>query len=221
MKKVKNTKLISISGKMGSGKDTAGEIIKDLLEENVGPYWDIKKFASGVKEVASLILGIDVLQFENQEFKNSYLPECWNTHKAVFTDRSDFHGWEVETNRMTVREFLQKLGTEAMRDGLHEDVWVNKLMREYEYYNKMVPHVDDKSFPRWIITDTRFPNEYAALKEKEALFIKIERPGLELNNHPSETSLDNHEFNYVINNDKDFYHLKEELKKILIFEDYM
>jgi hypothetical protein len=221
MRDAKNTKLISISGKMGSGKDTAGGIIKDLLEENVGPNWEIAKFASGVKEVASIILGISIHQFENQEFKNSYLPECWNTHKAVFTDRSDFHGWEVESNRMTVREFLQKLGTEAMRDGLHENVWVNKLMRKYEHFNKMIPHVDDKSFPRWIITDTRFPNEYAALKEKEALFIKIVRPGLELNNHPSETSLDNHEFDYVINNDSDLYHLKEELKRVLVFEDYM
>lgn len=216
-----NTKLISISGKMGSGKDTAGKIIQNLLEENVGPHWDIKKFASGVKEVASLLLGIDVEQFENQEFKKAYLPECWNTHKAVFTDRADFHGWEVKSNRMTVREFLQKLGTDAMRDGLHENVWVNKLMKEYEYYNNMITSVDDKSFPRWIITDTRFPNEYAALKEKEALFIKIERPGLELNNHPSETSLDNHEFNYVVDNSKDFYELKEELKRILILEGYM
>jgi len=218
---MKNSKIISISGRMGSGKDTAGEIIKDLLEENVGPYWDIRKFASGVKEVASLILGIDVLQFENQEFKNSYLPECWNTHKAVFTDRSDFHGWEVKTNKMTVREFLQKLGTEAMRNGLHEDVWVNKLIREYDYLNNLIKHKNKNTFPRWIITDTRFPNEYAALKEKEALFIKIERPGLELNNHPSETSLDNHEFDYVINNDSDLYHLKEELKRVLVFEDYM
>ena len=221
MRDAKNTRLISISGKMGSGKDTAGGIIKDLLEENVGPNWEIAKFASGVKEVASIILGISIHQFENQEFKNSYLPECWNTHKAVFTDRSDFHGWEVESNRMTVREFLQKLGTEAMRDGLHENVWVNKLMRKYEHFNKMIPHVDDKSFPRWIITDTRFPNEYAALKEKEALFIKIVRPGLELNNHPSETSLDNHEFDYVIQNDNRTYHLKEELKRILVFENYM
>lgn len=218
---MKNSKIISISGKMGSGKDTAGEIIKNLLEENVGPSWDIRKFANGVKEVASLILGIDVLQFENQEFKNSYLPECWNTHKAVFTDRSDFHGWEVETNRMTVREFLQKLGTEAMRNGLHEDVWVNKLIREYDYLNNLIKHKPKNTFPRWIITDTRFPNEYAALKEKEALFIKIERPGLELNNHPSETSLDNHEFDYVVNNDKNIYYLKEELKRILVFEDYM
>lgn len=218
---MKNSKIISISGKMGSGKDTAGRIIQDLLEENLGPFWSIKKFASGVKDVASLILGVDVLKFENQEFKNSYLSEAWNTHKAVFSDRADFHGWEVETNRMTVREFLQKLGTDAMRDGLHENVWVNKLMKEYEYYNNMIDDIDGKSFPRWIITDTRFPNEYDALKQKEALFIKIERPGLKLNNHPSETALDNHEFDYIVDNSGDFYDLKEALKRILILEDYM
>ena len=217
---MKNTKIISISGKMGSGKDTAGSIIQDLLEENVGPVWNIKKFASGVKELASIILDVPVEKFENQKFKESYLPSEWNTYRAVFSDRSDFHGWEVVTNQMTVREFLQKLGTDAMRNGLHTNVWVNMLMNEYKKFQKMVPDAQSH-FPRWIITDTRFPNEYEALKEKNALFIKIERPGIELNNHPSETSLDNHEFNYVIENSGDIYQLQSKIREILIMEDYM
>ena len=215
-----NTNLISISGRMGSGKDTAGKIIQDILETNVGPFWTIKKFASGVKELASIILDVPVEKFENQEFKESYLPSEWNTYRAVFSDRSDFHGWEVVTNQMTVREFLQKLGTDAMRNGLHTNVWVNMLMNEYKKFQEMVPDAQSH-FPRWIITDTRFPNEYEALREKNALFIKIERPGIELNNHPSETSLDNHEFNYVIENSGDIYQLQSKIREILIMEDYM
>jgi hypothetical protein len=205
---------------MGSGKDTAGKIIQDILETNVGPFWTIKKFASGVKELASIILDVPVEKFENQEFKESYLPSEWNTYRAVFSDRSDFHGWEVVTNQMTVREFLQKLGTDAMRNGLHTNVWVNMLMNEYKKFQEMVPDAQSH-FPRWIITDTRFPNEYEALREKNALFIKIERPGIELNNHPSETSLDNHEFNYVIENSGDIYQLQSKIREILIMEDYM
>ena len=215
-----NTNLISISGRMGSGKDTAGKIIQDILETNVGPFWTIKKFASGVKELASIILDVPVEKFENQKFKESYLPSEWNTYRAVFSDRSDFHGWEVVTNQMTVREFLQKLGTDAMRNGLHTNVWVNMLMNEYKKFQEMVPDAQSH-FPRWIITDTRFPNEYEALREKNALFIKIERPGIELNNHPSETSLDNHEFNYVIENSGDIYQLQSKIREILIMEDYM
>jgi hypothetical protein len=205
---------------MGSGKDTAGKIIQDILETNVGPFWTIKKFASGVKELASIILDVPVEKFENQKFKESYLPSEWNTYRAVFSDRSDFHGWEVVTNQMTVREFLQKLGTDAMRNGLHTNVWVNMLMNEYKKFQEMVPDAQSH-FPRWIITDTRFPNEYEALREKNALFIKIERPGIELNNHPSETSLDNHEFNYVIENSGDIYQLQSKIREILIMEDYM
>jgi hypothetical protein len=218
---MKNTKIISISGRMGSGKDTAGNIVKQLLEEDNNPLWDIEKFASGLKTIASLILGISVEKFENQEFKASYLPEAWNTHKAVFTDRTDLHGWKIITNPMTVREFLQKLGTDAMRNGLHENVWVNMLMSKYEKINNMVSNVNINSFPRWIITDTRFPNEYAALKEKEALFIKIERPGIEINNHPSENSLDNHEFDHIIDNSGDMYELTQKLKRVLILENYL
>ena len=74
---------------------------------------------------------------------------------------------------MTYREFLQKLGTEAMRDGLHTNVWVNALFADY------IPHKKEGGFqrsvkdtngipydfeyeveyPNWIITDMRFPNE--------------------------------------------------------------
>ena len=215
-----NTNLISISGRMGSGKDTAGKLIQDILETNVGPFWDIKKFATGLKQLASIILNVSPGQFEDQKFKESYLPAEWNKHKAIFSDRADFHGWEVETVPMTVREFLQKLGTDAMRDGLHQNVWVNMLMNEYEKLKHQVPHAKS-NFPRWIITDTRFPNEYEALRERNALFIKINRPGLTFNDHPSETSLDNHKFDYVVENSGDIYHLQQELRDILIAEDYM
>jgi hypothetical protein len=32
---------------------------------------------------------------------------------------------------MSVRKLLQKLGTEAMRDGLHTNVWCNALFSDY------------------------------------------------------------------------------------------
>jgi hypothetical protein len=52
----------------------------------------------------------------------------------------------------------------------------------------------------WIITDLRFPNELEAIKKRNGLTIRINRPGLEENNHISETALDNADFDYVIDN---------------------
>jgi len=74
-----------------------------------------------------------------------------------------------------LREFLQKLGTNAMRNGLHENVWVNALMCDYkpESYKRIDVVYTASSLPNWIITDTRFPNELEAGKKHDGITIKI------------------------------------------------
>lgn len=123
---------------------------------------------------------------------------------------------------MTVRELLQKLGTDAMRDNLHENVWVNALFADY------VPRLQfEKSFhgmkgavpveePNWIITDMRFPNEMDAVYKREGITIRVVRPGTAVGTHPSETALDNEEFDYEIINDGTLEELIEKVKTILI-----
>lgn len=126
--------LIGINGKIGSGKDTIGKIIQYLLRDyvyidysfeqyfnlNTNKNWKIKKFAGKVKEIASILTGIPVEKFEDQEFKKTTLSKEW-----------DFADNDAPDNIMTIRMFLQKLGTEAMRDGLHTNVWCNALFSDY------------------------------------------------------------------------------------------
>jgi hypothetical protein len=89
--------------------------------------------------------------------------------------------------------------------------------------------------PNWIITDMRFPNEFQAVKNRGGITIRVNRPkyayesdlpekssplqhaerGKELHNHPSETALDNAEFDFVIDNNKDIEHLVNEVKSVL------
>lgn len=188
-------KLIGISGKIGSGKDTFAEIIRlltsmpYLTNETIAHYlsnpnpnvlktdWNIKKFAGKLKEVATLLTGIPTYMFENQDFKKTNLPEEWNVWYPN-QDRSE---------PMTVREFLQKLGTDAMRDGLHTNTWVNATFATFN------------NLSRWLITDVRFPNEAAAVIEKGGILVRIER-GSDTGDHPSETALDNYDFQIVIEN---------------------
>lgn len=198
--------IIGINGYAGSGKDTVGIIIQYLnceglvnltIEEVLINYknhewwlqdtsgWEVKKWAGKLKDVASLLTGIPVEAFEDQEFKKTNLGPEWNNY--------------VNTP-MTVRDFLQKLGTEGLRDGLHVNTWVNALMADY----KCVPA--DRApggwdCPNWLVTDTRFPNEASAIKDKGGILLKVTRPGVgPINNHPSETALNQWNFDYEIQN---------------------
>ena len=242
--------LIGISGKLGSGKDTVGSIIQYLTSEYRDKYdyanWSDrvnnygsdphssfinKKFAGKLKAVGSLLTGIPVEMFEDQEFKKTDLPNEW-----VYIE----NGYAAKN--MTVRTFLQKLGTEAMRDGLHTNVWVNALFADYKMSYRQHPDIDyveHKAYPDWILTDMRFPNELASVVERNGITIRVNRKikiggedygftyvdvkqavkdGIMASEHPSETALDNAEFNYVIENNGTIQDLVEEVRRILTIE---
>jgi hypothetical protein len=142
----------------------------------------------------------------------------------------------------TVREFLQRLGTEAMRDGLHTNVWVNALFADYKdvYIGDWGQgnHMYEK--PNWIITDMRFPNEMEAVVEKKGITIRVSRHPINLKingemlhttqedyntyvtkrkEHPSETALDDTVFDYEIENNGSIEDLVEKVREILIKEN--
>ena len=226
--------IIGIAGRIGSGKDTVGNIIQyltfckhynrtDLSYEDftnsIGwvPTWEIKKFAGKLKQIASLLTGIPVEDFEDQEFKKSYLGAEWGTVESnplnavpVFEDVAFNH-------LMSVRELLQKLGTEAIRDGLHPNAWVNALMCEYKR-----PKMSEYNPSNWIITDVRFPNELEAVEDVKGLTLKVVRPveksKTPVRLHPSETSLDKAEFDYEIINDGSMAELVDKIIDILTIE---
>lgn len=201
--------IIALNGYSGVGKDTVGKLIQVLISEakpisieeiidNYDEYqwwleeqsmWEIRKFAGKLKEIASLLTGIPVEKFEDQEFKNTYLGD----------------EWKVQGVSMKVREFLQYLGTNALRDCLHPNTWLNALFADYN------STADD-----WIITDVRFPNEAKAIKDRGGIMIRVDRPGVKpINNHPSETALDDYDFDYKIANVSDLVALMFTVETIL------
>jgi hypothetical protein len=75
---------------------------------------------------------------------------------------------------------------------------------------------------KWIITDTRFPNEAEAIKKADGIIIRVDRPGVKpINPHPSETGLDDWKFDYVINNDGSLKDLTKKVNKILKKENIL
>ena len=220
--------IISITGKIGSGKDTVAQIIQECT-----PYhkWEIQKWAGKLKTIAEIISGIPKEKFEDQDFKYTNLPKCW--------DRQVQSGRYKTTQSMTVRDLLQLLGTEAMRNGLHTNVWVNALFADYNATGYNYTGCENKviqgewEYPNWIITDMRFPNEMEAVEEREGITIKVVRGCSECGGigyhklscskqyekqHPSETAIDDAKFDYEIINDGSIEDLIEKVRQILIIE---
>ena len=225
--------IVGINGYSGSGKDTIGIIIQYLNCSNVGEVsieeackdyeqhawwledqseWEVMKFAGKLKDIASHLTGIDIEKFEDQEFKKTNLSSDWDVPAEI--SLSDGKILIGKLRPLTVREFLQNLGTNAMRNGLHDNVWVNALMADY----KLIEYGDDEQghYPNWVITDVRFPNEAKAIKDKEGIILRVDKPGIgPINDHPSETGLDDWKFDYRIVNNSDLFDLKENIKSIL------
>ncbi len=222
--------IIGINGKIGAGKDTVGTIIQGLLLTNKNQSCEIKKFAGKLKQIASILTGIPVQKFEDQEFKKHYLDSEWGTVQDIpLNSIPPFADMQFNV-MMTVREFLQKLGTEAMRDGLHTNVWVNALFADYKA--KWVATGDaieedevslKKEYPHWIITDMRFPNEMEAVVKRHGITIRVIRPVKKKKNkaklHPSETALDKAKFDYEIINDGSIEELVKKVREILVNEE--
>ena len=227
--------IIGINGQSGTGKDTIGALIQLLfckkygkltVEEIIKDYsnhqwwiedqsgWEIKKWAGKLKIIASMLTGIPISQFEDQEFKKTDLGKEWSYHyPGEYYD----DGAPVMV-AMSVRDFLQKLGTDGLRYGLHENTWINALMSDYKP-GPLFPDVPAElhaQLPNWIITDTRFPNEAQAIKDAGGIVIRVDRPGVSaINAHPSETALDNWDFDHKIMNGSDIVSLMFSINIVL------
>lgn len=173
--------IIGITGKAGSGKDVVAREIQKLNPEN---NWQVKRFSGKVKEVASIIIGCRVTKFESHDFKKKHLTQF----------------------NMTVRELLQKIGTECMRDNLHPDVWVLALFSEY----------NESEDQNWIVTDVRFRNEAQAIKDRSGIIIRLTRNWDSPDQHPSEKEVEGIKPDFIIDNkNQTLKQTKQEVKKLI------
>ena len=189
--------IIGISGKIGSGKDTLSIVINYLADKSAPDSfnrWEQpleeytyknKKYAENLKCMVCFLIGCNRIDLEDREFKEKELGEEWDG--------------------LTPRKILQLLGTEAGREIIHPNIWVNSLFADYT------------TDSNWVITDVRFPNEAQAIKDRGGIVIRIERPGGESHcggAHASETALDDYDFDIVINNDGTIEELIDKVKQL-------
>ena len=267
--------LIGLSGHKGTGKDTVARIIQiltaqpdaldkyteeeltgDLLISKVwdSPVFVTKSFAEKLKRFVASILDVSMTELERLKRENEPLPEIWWHYRIAgkIYRRGHFKGKDHDMAedrylvKTTVRHLLQWVGTEAGRDIIHPDVWINALFSGYrEQYVTGHTLVDpgvfedddyeedwSKALPNWIITDVRFPNELKAIKERDGIIIRIEGPERDLEGneleakedlHESETALDGHDWSheYTLYNTEGLLILINNVRVILKYLDLL
>lgn len=167
--------IVGLSGYAGSGKDTAAEAL-------IAKGFTRVSFFDKAREVAlalNPLIPVVVPGIRGAADQTTYVR---------LADWVEAHGWTEAKRNLEVRNLLQRLGTEAGRRVLGENVWVDAVMRDLPDGNL-------------VFTDMRFPNEYDAVIAAGGVAVRINRPGVEaVNAHPSETALDEHLFHAVIEN---------------------
>lgn len=249
--------LIGISGHSGHGKDLVASIIQYLIaykkyngadsmiedELKLGfsankdysevSDWKIVKFADKLKDIICLLIGCTRADLESQEFKSKELGEEWWRYYHPI----DVLGRIIEHQvlfKPTPRYLLQTIGTNLIRNQLHENAWINATFADYkekdDWLNTPLGEKPVKFYPNWIISDTRFENEVKAIKDRGGIIIRVKKPcplcgkynnmfcshGYHGPEHESETALDDYQFDEVIENNGTIEDLIEKVKIILI-----
>lgn len=229
--------ILVLQGNRNSGKDECVKNLNWLLNtpkflhfywiaklfnfKTITHKWHITKYATPIKKILSIILGVPEERFEDRDFKeNWYFSFSKHEFKNVLIlDVSEYLTDKEFSKKLkkgnldiileyylSVRQILQVFGTEVMRRFFGDKLWINITL--------------SNNADRLIIGDQRFIVENEVAKYHNAKIIHINRPNIEISDHPSEKELvylhEEKAYDILIENDgtlKDlFYKCKNVLK---------
>lgn len=174
-------KLIAFTGLPRSGKDSAADWLC------MHGYVRLA-FAHPLKDAAAILLGRPA-------------HECYGL--CDFDREAVMPEWGF-----SMRDFLQRFGTEAMRNNFGQDFW-NKHMR-----NRIAALTMNGATHRAVvITDCRFENEAALVREFDGIVVEIRRPGLVASAHVSDAGVVP---DVVVDNDGTLPQFAEKIGKLML-----
>lgn len=138
--------IIAITGLIGSGKDTiASHLVKNYEYERYS-------WAAPLKDITATLFSWDRDMLEGttptQREQREQTDEWWSNKLGK--------NWSP-------RIALQVMGTEVMRNALHQDIWILAGMQRISGKQNVV------------IPDTRFPNEIAAIRDMGGFIWNVQR----------------------------------------------
>ncbi len=190
--------LLGLNGKLKSGKDTTFSIIKELR-----PEAKRVSFAAKLKQSAAAALGVDLETLE--ALKNIEIYRYALTAISV-QDGPFVLGPMKDAPSFSVREYLQRVGTEAGRDVFGDDFWVDMALPSN------FKHEGDL----FVVTDMRFPNEIERVIELGGFTVRVNRfTETAHGGHASEQDIPDEQIDYELDNTGNLEDLRENIKIML------
>jgi hypothetical protein len=134
--------LIGLCGPAGCGKDTVAKYMS-----NCG--FHRYTLALAMKRGLEVMLDIPLSVWDDREAKEVVVP------------------WIGKSPR----QLAQTLGTEWGRNMVQQDLWVRRMLREWD-------QVRERILPRMVVTDVRFDNEAQAIIDAGGTVWRIDRDGV-------------------------------------------
>ena len=140
--------IISISGTIGSGKNTIADYLIDKYN------FKGLSFAESLKDALSVIFGWDREKLEGLTVES----RKW---------REETDQWWAE--RLNIPNFsprfaMQNFGTEVCRNHFHDEIWIASLER------KILNATNN-----YVVTDCRFANEFNSIKRLNGITLRVEK----------------------------------------------
>lgn len=182
--------IIGITGKIGSGKSTIAEHLRDSYG-----YTEYS-FASPLKQIGE-IFGFSITELYGSQEQKLETNKIWG---------------------VSAREFLQKVGTELFRETLPKVLPDLKIKRGV--WSDIFRNVYQKKPDLYVVSDVRFLDEYQTIKDLGGIVIRITRrhtinKGGKEHVHRSEMELDYIVPDFTIENNGNIEELKEKMDDIL------
>ena len=140
--------IIGISGFINSGKDT----VADFLVQNYN--FKRESFAGSLKDAVSVVFNWD------RELLEGRTIESRNWRNKV----DKWWAQRLNIPNLTPRWVLQQWGTEVLRGGFHNDIWIASVENKLRSSSQNI-----------VITDCRFPNELNAIQQAGGKLIWVKR----------------------------------------------
>jgi hypothetical protein len=239
----RNPLIIGISGLCGSGKDTVKCMIElyynykpktfdefinlynKFSENKLNKNYDVTAavaFADKLKEICSVMYGIDLNIFYDREVKNNmyinikthalinYSPEIaksiisadyyYNNIDTLYSDDKDYH--------ISIRELMVYVGTYLVRFNVGD-----------EFFIRVVNNFINKNYDKdaIIVSDVRFDNEFDFIKRKHGVTILVKNNRVSKLQNIAENLTDDQslDFDYEISNNGSIYDLLSAVYNLL------